>query len=143
MWVEGDLELGWDPNPQIITVNCLRRIGNNLITFKNEFPLINNTLMSDNQVEYVQDIIFLRDKEKTGTGMKEVIKVISEIGQAVSYHNSENHLDYPNWEKWLLNMKRHGGVIKSLSDTSKQSQMCVSQQYRWHMIVETEWGYLQ
>ena len=43
---------------------------------------------------YVEDIIVKRDTENFGMSGKEVIQVISELGQAKSFVQAENHLDY-------------------------------------------------
>ena len=36
-------------------------------------------------------------------------------------------------------MKRHGQLVKDQATTTELLQICVSQQYRWHMIIEAEW----
>ena len=46
-------------------------------------------------------------------------------------------------EKRLLNMKRHGRLIKYQATTTEQSQIFVSQQCHWHMVVEAEGEDLQ
>ena len=38
----------------------------------------------------------------------------------------------------MPNMKRHGMLTKSQLMTMEQSQICVSQHYRWHMMIEGE-----
>ena len=77
-----------------------------------------------------------------GMSRKEVILVISDIGQKKSYAQADNHLDYLIWGKRLPNMKRHGLLMQAQSKTMKRSQICVSQ-YRWHMMIEVEWEDLQ
>ena len=73
----------------------------------------------------------------------EVIQTISDIGQESYYFQAENHLDYLIREKWLPNMKRGGRVVKSHATTTERSHICVSQPYRWHMMIEAEWEDLQ
>ena len=85
---------------------------------------------------YVEDIIVTRDTANLGVPMREVIQIISDIGQAISYVQVENHLDHPIREKRLPNMKRHGRVIKAQAMTTERLQICVSQQYCWHMMIE-------
>ena len=70
---------------------------------------------------------------------REVIQMISDIGQASSYVQEDNHLDCLIWVKWLPNMKRHGQVINSQAMTTERSHICVSQQYCWHMMIEADW----
>ena len=68
-----------------------------------------------------------------------MIQTISDIGQASSYVQAENKLNQLIREKRLPNLKRHGRVIKSQATTTERLQICVSQQYRWHMMIEEEW----
>ena len=51
-------------------------------------------------------------------GRKEEIQVALDIGQPDSHHKELNNLDYLIQEKWLLNLKRHGRVIKPQAMTS-------------------------
>ena len=82
-----------DPVPQMTVTNCLQRIASRLITFYNAFPPGNQVLLSHNQVEYVENIIVTRDTANLGVSRREVIYTISDIGQANSYVQAENHLD--------------------------------------------------
>ena len=59
--------------------------------------------------------------------MRKVINTISDIGQASSYVQAENHFYFLIMEKRLPNIKRHGQVIKSQSTTMERLQLCVSQ----------------
>ena len=68
-----------------------------------------------------------------------MIQVISELGQAKLFFQAENHLDYLIWAKRLTHLKRLGRVVSAQATTTEQSHICVSQQYRWHMIIEAEW----
>ena len=78
---ESCLELGFDPVPKQIVFNILRRIGRKLITYENVFSVNKSSLPSDIQVKYVEDNIIKRDTSNLGMSSKEVIQVISEIGQ--------------------------------------------------------------
>ena len=95
-------------------------------------------MLLERQVKYIGDIVVISDTENLGVPRKEVIKVMSDIGQELLYVQAENHLDYLIQEKQLQNMKRHGRVIKSQTITTKRSYIYVSQQYRWHMMIEAE-----
>ena len=41
----------------------------------------------------MEDIIFSKDTEKLGMSRKEAIQAISDLGQAKSFVQAENHLD--------------------------------------------------
>ena len=49
--------------------------------------------LSEIQVKYVEDVIFKIDTSKLGVSRKEVIQVISELGQPKFFFQAENHLD--------------------------------------------------
>ena len=56
-------------------------------------PPIKQALLSQRQVKYVQDLILKEHTANLGMSSKEVIQVISDIGQASYYVQAENHLD--------------------------------------------------
>ena len=76
------LDLGIDRVPRQTILNILQRLGRKPITYKNVFPAKNRALLSNLQVKYVEDIIIKRDTANLGMSRKEVIQVISEIGQS-------------------------------------------------------------
>ena len=106
------LELGDDIFPRQTVTNCLQRIGSKLITYENASPLRNQALLSQIQVRYVEYIIITSDTAKLGISRREVIQTISDIGQASSFVQAENHLDCLIQEKRLPNLKRRGQMIK-------------------------------
>ena len=59
----------------------------------------------------MEDLIIKRDIANLGMSRKEVIQVISEIGQAKSFVQAENHLYYLIWAKRLTHLKRLGRVV--------------------------------
>ena len=67
-----------------------------------------------------------------------MIQVISELGQAKYLVQAENHMDYLIREKRMTHLKRIGRVVSSKETTTELSQICVSQQYSWHMMIEAE-----
>ena len=87
------LGLGLDPVPKQTVLNVLRRIGRKPITYENIFTEKKRSLLSNLQVKYVEDIIIKIDAANLGMSRKEVIQVISELGQAQLFVQSENHLD--------------------------------------------------
>ena len=58
---EACLELGLDPVPKQTVFNVLRRIGRNPITYENVLHEKKRSLLSNSQVNYVEDIIIKRD----------------------------------------------------------------------------------
>ena len=125
-----------DPVPKKTIFNVLHSIDRKPITYENAFPAKNRGFLSENQIKYVEDVIFKRDTANLGMSSKEVIQVISDLGQAKLFVQAENHLDYLIWEKQLTHLKRLGRVVASQENTTERSHICVSQQYYWHMIIE-------
>ena len=117
------LDLGIDRVPRQTIFNVLRRIGRKPITYENVFPDKKRALLSNSQVKYVEDIIIKRDTANLGK----------------SFVQAENQLDYLIRAKRLTHLKRLGRVVSAQAMTTDQSQICVSQQYRWHMMIEAEW----
>ena len=69
-------------------------IGRNPIKYQNSFPLIKWALLSQRQLKYVEDIIVTIYTANFGVERKETIQVISDIGQANTYVQEYNQLDY-------------------------------------------------
>ena len=65
-----------DPVPKQTIFNILHSIGRKPITYENSFPMKNSTLLSENQVKYVEGIIVKIDTANLGVSSKEVITVI-------------------------------------------------------------------
>ena len=55
---ESCFELGLDPVPKQTIFNFLQRIGRKPTTYKSDFPRKKRELISENQVKYVEDVIF-------------------------------------------------------------------------------------
>ena len=68
-----------------------------------------------------------------------MIQVISYIGQAKSFAQEENKLNYLIRAKRLTHLKRLGRVAAFQATTIEQSQICVSQHYCWFMMIEAKW----
>ena len=90
------------------------------------------------QVKYVQYIIVTRDAENLGISRKEVIQVVLDIGQMFFNKRITWMTLFGNINR-LQNMNRHGWVTKAQAETMERSHICVSQQYRWNMMIEAEW----
>ena len=74
-----------DPVPKQKIFNVLQRIVRKPLTYENDFPMKKRALLLENQVKYVEDIIVKIDTEKLGMSKKEVIQIISELGQEKSF----------------------------------------------------------
>ena len=116
---EGDLELGEDPVPQTTVACCLKRIGGKPITYDNAFPLSYWVFLLEIQVKYIEHIVITRNTKNLGMSRKEVIQVISDIGQASYYLQAYKHLDSLIKEKWLPSLKRSGWVMQSQATTTE------------------------
>ena len=68
-------------------------------------------LLSEIQVNYVDDVIVKRDIENLWMSRKEVLQVISELGQEILFVKEENQLDYLIREKQMTHLKRLGRLV--------------------------------
>ena len=117
---EACLELGLDKVPKKKLFTVLLRIVRKPITYENVFPEKNISLLSNLQINYVEDIIIERDTANLGMSRKEVINVISELGQAKLFFQADNHLYYLIWEKRLTRLKRLERVVLYQATTTEQ-----------------------
>ena len=65
--------------------NCLKMVVIKMVTYDNFFPLRHWVLLLERQVNYVEDVVVTRDTANLGMSRKELIQVISEIGNTDSY----------------------------------------------------------
>ena len=63
---EACLELGLELVPKQKIFNVLQKIGRKPITYKSDFPRKKRGLISENQVKYVEDIIFREAHQTLG-----------------------------------------------------------------------------
>ena len=133
------LESGLDQVPKQTVLNVLQRIGRKPITYENVFSDKKRAFLSNLQVKYMENIIIKRYTANLGMSRKEVIQFISELGKAKSFVQADNHLDSIIWSKRLTHLKRLGRVVSAQATTTERSQISMSQQYRWHTMIEAEW----
>ena len=117
---EACLGLRFYPVTKQTVFNVLQRISKKLIIYENAFPMKKRVLLSESQVKYVEDIIVKSDTENLGMSRKEVIQVISDIGQSKWFVQAENHLDYLIQTKRLTHLKMIGRVVKSHAMITEQ-----------------------
>ena len=77
-------------------------------------------LLSNLQVNYVEDIITKIDTANLGMSRKEVIQVISELGQSKLFVQADNHLEYLIRAKRLAHLKRLGRVVSAQATTTER-----------------------
>ena len=70
---EDCLELGLDSVPKKTVFHVLQRIGRKPIAYENVFPMNNRAFLSENQVNYLENIIVKRDTANLGMSRREVI----------------------------------------------------------------------
>ena len=70
----------------------LKIIGRKPITYKNDSPMSKRVFLSQRQVKYVESMYITRDTEIFGMPRKEVIQLISDIGQESYYFQTDNQL---------------------------------------------------
>ena len=87
---------------------------------------------------YVQDIIVTKYMTNLGMSRKEAMQVILDIGQEKYFVQEDNNVYYLIREERLSDMNMHGWVVKYQSTTSERSHIFVSQQYRWHTMIEAQ-----
>ena len=75
-------------------------------------------MLSEIQLKYVRDIIIKIDTANFGMSRREVIQVISELGQAKLFVQTENYLDCLIREKRLTHLKSLGRVVSDQATTT-------------------------
>ena len=87
----------------------------------------------------MEDITIKRDTANLGMSRKEVIEVISELGQSKFFVQAYNHLDYIIRVERLTHLKRLERLVSAQATTKELSHICVSQNYLWHTMIEVYW----
>ena len=100
-------------------------------------------LLSNVEVEILQDIVCKRDRVNEGVSRKEAVQLGIDIGQAKSIKQAENHLDYLIREQRLPKLKRDGRTVLAQTTTTERSQINVNQQLCWHFMIDAEWEHLR
>ena len=79
----------------------------------------------------MEDVIVKIDTENLWVSRKAVIQVISDLGQAKSFVQADNHLYYLIQVKRLTHLKRLGRVVAAQATTTEQSIVPGS---RWNTL---------
>ena len=91
------------------------------------------SLLSLDEIAFLQNVIQYRDEANQGMTRDEVISLIMELKQTSKRKTCENHLDYLIRTGRLSDLKRGGRVTKAQATTVKRSQINVEQQRRWNI----------
>ena len=121
----------------------MKRIGDKEPTLENCFPQQKTSLLSNEAIDILQDIIRRRDLTNNGVTRSEAITIIVDLGQAKTFKVAENHLDYLIRKKKLNMLKRNGRIVTAQATTTERCQINKRQQLRWHFLIETEWEHLR
>ena len=90
------------------------------------------SILGENDLKLLQDIIFARDKANNGSGQAENIALIGEIAQCSDLIKCRNHWIYLVMSGKLKELKRGGRLRKAKNITTKRTQITVEQKLRWH-----------
>ena len=80
--------------PLTTLADVMKRLGNREPTLDNCFPQKKTSLLSNESIAVLQDVIRKRDQINTGVSRAEAITIIADLGQAKCLKTAENHLDY-------------------------------------------------
>ena len=98
-------------------------------------------LLSKNNLDLVKGIIKARDMRNNGMNRKDVIGLISYLGQVKSV-TAENHFDYLIRSGKLADLKKNGRVVLAQKTTTKRGEVTLEQQLRWHTTVDEAYAFL-
>jgi len=87
-------------------------------------------------VDLLSATIVHRDEANNGMSRNEVIALTMEMSQCSKRQTAENHFDHLVRTKRLRGVKNFGGTVAAQATTTKQSQMHIKQQLRWHTCVD-------
>ena len=99
--------------PQTTLNTIIKKLGDEDSTYENCFPIQKNSLLNEEHIKVLLDIIRKRDQTNNGVSWKEAIMLISDLGQASSAKVVENHLDYLIQMKKLSKLKKKSGCSTS------------------------------
>ena len=106
--------------------SALKRLGSKEPTVENVFPLQKKSLLNDDQVAFLQDVICQRDTNNEGVTRREAVTLIAELGRCSCLKKAEYHLNYLIRIGRLKNLTRGGRVIAAQSTTSERSQISIA-----------------
>ena len=96
------------------------------------------SLLSPDDVKFLQDIIIERDRANNPMSRKEAIYYI----QSISGSDNKTAADHFKWlrkSKQMNKLKNDGRVVAAQKCTTKRSQIRTESQLRWFSLVDTVW----
>ena len=125
--------------PPVSTLyDALKRLGSKEIKRENVFPLRVSSLLSSEQVQWLEDVIKTRDLANNGCTRKEVLDIISEITGNGDKRACSNHYDYLIRNGRLQGLKANGRVVTAQAIDTDRSQITVAGQNRFFLMTESE-----
>ena len=104
--------------PRHAVKNALKRMGINPITLEQVFPILDPSLLSQDMVLFIHEIIRKRDKGNNGVLRKEKIQLIVDLCGACSDKQVENHLEYLISVGRLNKLNMNGRVVATQGKTT-------------------------
>ena len=95
-----------------------------------------SSLLSKSDRTFISEIAISRDMRNNGMARAEIITMIVELSEGVSFQQAKNHYDYLVWIGHLKGWKRGGRVMTCQKTTTKCSQITMEQQLQWHALVD-------
>ena len=98
--------------------NALKRLGKKPITLENVFPILKRSLLSQEMVIFIQDIIGKSNEGNGSVLRKEKIQLIVDLCGACSDKQVENHLEYLISVGRLNKLNMNGRVVATQGKTT-------------------------
>ena len=97
----------------------------------------NRSFTSKSQQQFLGDVAKACDENNNGMSRKEMISLILHLVGSNKTKSADNHFDYLVRNKKLPQLKQ-GGKVRSVQKTNKKkmSQVTISQQLRWHTVID-------
>ena len=95
----------------------------------------NRSFTSKLQQQFLGDVAKARDENNNGMSRKEMIHLILHLVGSNKTKKADNHFDYLVRTGKLPQLKQGGKVLSVQKTTTKRSQVTISQQLRWHTVI--------
>lgn len=96
------------------------------------------SVISDEVRKRLEKVIVARDARNNGMSRREVIEVISQLGDC-TLKQADNYFTYASARGKFPLLKRGRKVVTAQKTTTSRTQVTVEQQYRWHLAVDFCW----
>lgn len=96
------------------------------------------SLLSEDEVTFLEEVIIERDRANNGMTRNEVILFIQYLSGSTNV-KAKNHFNWLIKSKKLSKLKRGGKTVKAQNTTTARSQIRVESQLRWHCMMDGIW----